>query len=395
MRHQSRRWRSGASVRSSWPVSCSACGRSRRSTSGSGGLGLNPFIGRGRALAWGCPGGPFHARRCRVLTFPRSIPACSPAPPCRLQYDKLQGELQQASSQASKLEQENSQLKTRSLPPGADPSLADPVAAQQVTAQMEALLVEKSKLAQENDRLLRENTGLQASGRRSCGSSGGRPACLLLLRGLGAGWGAHWHIALWAACAYLCRSCWSSRWRTSPSWRGMASCLATTTRRVRGMRRRRRRRRVLRAGWRRPQATGRRQQQQGRAAALRQQSALVDDPSILRQTAQSLLPPCWRNGQRCCGATSPPGGGLVPAFYMARDYPSLDPERLVVNCLLRLSGVFYQTAAELCRWRRQAGACCWAASSDVWQRRCGAGGCEYSGLHAPPSARIWRHQWRP
>ena len=71
------------------------------------------------------------------------------------------------------MEQENSQLKTRSLPPGADPSLADPLAAQQVTAQMESLLVEKSKLAQENDRLLRENTGLQVSGRH-CGSTVGR-----------------------------------------------------------------------------------------------------------------------------------------------------------------------------------------------------------------------------
>lgn len=39
--------------------------------------------------------------------------------------------------------------------------MADPVAAQQVARQMEALLQEKSKLVAENDRLLRENTGLQ------------------------------------------------------------------------------------------------------------------------------------------------------------------------------------------------------------------------------------------
>jgi hypothetical protein len=38
---------------------------------------------------------------------------------------------------------------------------------------MESLLVEKSKLAQENDRLLRKNTGLQASGRH-CGGTVGR-----------------------------------------------------------------------------------------------------------------------------------------------------------------------------------------------------------------------------
>jgi hypothetical protein len=37
----------------------------------------------------------------------------------------------------------------------------DGMAAQQVKLQMEALLREKARLAQENDRLLRENTGLQ------------------------------------------------------------------------------------------------------------------------------------------------------------------------------------------------------------------------------------------
>jgi hypothetical protein len=126
------------------------------------------MAGQGTALGSSLEGISCVARRTPACVVPSHQP-CIPAPPCRLQYDKLQGELQQASSQASKLEQENSQLKTRSLPPGADPSLADPLAAQQVTAQMESLLVEKSKLAQENDRLLRENTGLQVSGRQ-CGN---------------------------------------------------------------------------------------------------------------------------------------------------------------------------------------------------------------------------------
>ncbi|KAL4458185.1 hypothetical protein ABPG75_013050 [Micractinium tetrahymenae] len=79
----------------------------------------------------------------------------------RLQYEKLQSDLQQASCQASQLARENSALKSRSLPPEVDPALADPLAAQQVARQMEALLREKSKLVAENDRLLRENTGLQ------------------------------------------------------------------------------------------------------------------------------------------------------------------------------------------------------------------------------------------
>lgn len=73
----------------------------------------------------------------------------------------MQADLQQASCQASRLAQENDVLKLRGLPPEVDPALADPVAAQQVARQMEALLQEKSKLVAENDRLLRENTGLQ------------------------------------------------------------------------------------------------------------------------------------------------------------------------------------------------------------------------------------------
>ena len=43
------------------------------------------------------------------------------------------------------------------------PSIAspDPLAAEQVMRKMEALLAEKARLTQENDRLARENTGLQ------------------------------------------------------------------------------------------------------------------------------------------------------------------------------------------------------------------------------------------
>ena len=97
---------------------------------------------------------------CRAAVF-------SPPPPvCRLQYDKLQTDLQQASTAASRLAEENCELKSRE--DAADPALgagvADPLAVQQVARQMEALLVEKSKLVQENDRLLRENTGLQVGG---------------------------------------------------------------------------------------------------------------------------------------------------------------------------------------------------------------------------------------
>jgi hypothetical protein len=69
-------------------------------------------------------------------------------------------DLQQASMAANRLAEENSSLKSR----GGDPAPeVDPMAAQQVAKQMEALLLEKSKLAQENDRLLRENTGLQVN----------------------------------------------------------------------------------------------------------------------------------------------------------------------------------------------------------------------------------------
>ncbi|EFN54446.1 hypothetical protein CHLNCDRAFT_135865 [Chlorella variabilis] len=80
----------------------------------------------------------------------------------RLQYDKLEADLQQASTAASRLAQENCELKSLGGAP-VDSALggADPLAAQQVAKQMEALLQEKSKLAQENDRLLRENSGLQ------------------------------------------------------------------------------------------------------------------------------------------------------------------------------------------------------------------------------------------
>lgn len=93
-----------------------------------------------------------------------TLPSCPPAPsrPRRQQYEQLQADAQRAASQASRLAHENSQLKSRGgVPADADPALADPVAVQQVARQMEALLSEKSKLVAENDRLLRENTGLQ------------------------------------------------------------------------------------------------------------------------------------------------------------------------------------------------------------------------------------------
>lgn len=154
-------------------------------------------------------------------------------PARRLQYEKLQGDLQSAASQANRLAEENSALKSRpgggsgeGLPP--DPALADPLAAAQVAAQMEALLAEKSKLAAENDRLLRENTGLQV-----------RQSAWL-------GW-AKWAAALGSCpsevpCALAVvlhcpptysrpilarRSCWSSRWCTRRSWRGTTSCSAS------------------------------------------------------------------------------------------------------------------------------------------------------------------------
>ncbi|PRW59883.1 hypothetical protein C2E21_1370 [Chlorella sorokiniana] len=82
----------------------------------------------------------------------------------RLQYDKLQSELAAAASQATRLAEENSALRSASPAAGpvADPALGpDPLAVQQVARQMEALLSEKSRLVAENDRLLRENTGLQ------------------------------------------------------------------------------------------------------------------------------------------------------------------------------------------------------------------------------------------
>jgi hypothetical protein len=78
----------------------------------------------------------------------------------RVEYEELETQLQHTSTTASKLAEENSELK-RIVIMEADPCGLDPVAVQQVTAQMEALLVEKARLLQENDRLLRANTGLQ------------------------------------------------------------------------------------------------------------------------------------------------------------------------------------------------------------------------------------------
>lgn len=109
------------------------------------------------------------------LPLPSALRSCAPpAPPRRLQYEKLQGDLESAASQASRLAQENSALKCSGgpgVPPGPDPWLADPTAAAQVAKQMEALLSEKCKLAAENDRLLRENNGLQVRGGAVVGQS--------------------------------------------------------------------------------------------------------------------------------------------------------------------------------------------------------------------------------
>lgn len=70
----------------------------------------------------------------------RLSPACHThlVPTSRLQYDKLQSELAAAASQASRLAQENSALRSASPAAGpvADPALGpDPLAAQQVGAQ--------------------------------------------------------------------------------------------------------------------------------------------------------------------------------------------------------------------------------------------------------------------
>ena len=169
---------------------------------------------------------------------------------CRLHYEKLQQDLQQTSSTANQLAAENSQLKSSSGAaaaatsrlrrgvPGVGPGRSttapqdagdDPLAAQQVTQQMQALLVEKSKLAAENDRLLRENTGLQVGGsgwmvqpsQRAVGDqfhvSWSPPAARDLI------------VSGARLAAHVCRSCSSSRWCIRPSWRGTASCLATMT----------------------------------------------------------------------------------------------------------------------------------------------------------------------
>ncbi|GAB4815425.1 hypothetical protein N2152v2_002471 [Parachlorella kessleri] len=79
-------------------------------------------------------------------------------------YTKMQQDLEHTASAVSKLEQENTLLKQQSAQQGAesaDVEDVDPLAAEQVRHQMEVLLTEKAKLAQENARLLRENTGLQ------------------------------------------------------------------------------------------------------------------------------------------------------------------------------------------------------------------------------------------
>jgi hypothetical protein len=82
--------------------------------------------------------------------------------PCREEYDKLQAGLQATGGRLPGAGAEGPALHhAASAEPGPNLAEADTLASQQLTAQMEALLGEKSKLAQDNARLLRENTGLQ------------------------------------------------------------------------------------------------------------------------------------------------------------------------------------------------------------------------------------------
>lgn len=140
---------------------------------------------------------------------------------CRLQYDKLEADLQQASTAASRLAQENCELKSLGGAP-VDSALggADPLAAQQVAKQMEALLQEKSKLAQENDRLLRENSGLQVGGWQGIGV-GEQEGGITSARQSSSS------ADVWAVLS-ACRNCWSSPCSTMHSWLGTTSSLVMT-----------------------------------------------------------------------------------------------------------------------------------------------------------------------
>ena len=153
----------------------------------------------------------------RSARAPRTVPPVRVAsdahdlryPACRDEYQKLEHDLERTNTTANKLAVENTQLKRRGPQPPMDPAAADPLAVQQVTSQMELLLTEKSKLAEENARLLRENTGLQV---RALG--GAQPAPLPLSAGSQRALPCWWH-----------RSCWSSPWRTTLSLWATRSCL--------------------------------------------------------------------------------------------------------------------------------------------------------------------------
>lgn len=80
-----------------------------------------------------------------------------------------------------------------------DPCVADPLAAQQVTHQMEALLSEKAKLAQENARLLRENNGLQVGATTACAMQGHEHLLLSALAYSGLGLTLPLHVSAGAA----------------------------------------------------------------------------------------------------------------------------------------------------------------------------------------------------
>ncbi|KAK9843503.1 hypothetical protein WJX81_006267 [Elliptochloris bilobata] len=78
----------------------------------------------------------------------------------RDQLQRVQAKLQATSSKCTALAQENSLLRERTSPAAASPPVDDALT-EQVAAQLHALLQEKAMLASENERLLRENCGLQ------------------------------------------------------------------------------------------------------------------------------------------------------------------------------------------------------------------------------------------
>lgn len=74
----------------------------------------------------------------------------------------MQLDLQKTSSEAKTLAEENSMLRKTAVEKEDLSSFSDHLATEHMLMrQMETLLEEKARLAQENDRLIRENTGLQ------------------------------------------------------------------------------------------------------------------------------------------------------------------------------------------------------------------------------------------